>query len=126
MEFKEYYISNNKGKSNCVIRTICKLLNNDYEEIEEKLLYISKKMNCESYTEIEVFEKILNNNGYFKMNVKDEIQIKNLNLANGKYAVLCYDKNDYYHMIGIIDNVIYDKDDRCLDLYTINIYKRME
>ena len=33
------------------------------------------------------------------------------------------DKKDFYHMVTIIDNVLYDKDDRSLDLYVLNIYK---
>ena len=51
-------------------------------------------------------------------------QIKNLKLDNGSYIVLCWDKEAFYHMVTIIDNIIYDKDDRCLKLYVINLYKK--
>ena len=33
---------------------------------------------------------------------------------------------DYYHMISIIDNVIYDKNFDCMNLYVISIYKKNE
>ena len=52
-----------------------------------------------------------------------EIKIKDLELDSGNYIVFCYDKKDYYHMITIIDNTIYDKTDECLDLYVIKVYK---
>ena len=55
-----------------------------------------------------------------------DIRIKDLNLESGKYLVFCWDKNEFYHMVSIIDNVVYDKDDRSLELYTITIYKENE
>ncbi len=30
MTFKEFYISDKSGKSNCVIRSLCKILNKKY------------------------------------------------------------------------------------------------
>ena len=31
--------------------------------------------------------------------------------------------NEFYHMIPIIDGIIYDKEDSCLNLYVITICK---
>ena len=39
MTFKEFYISDNDGKSNCVIRSLCKILNEKYDN---NLFYPSK------------------------------------------------------------------------------------
>ena len=36
MTFKKFYISDNDGKSNCVIRSLCKILN---KEIPSKFVY---------------------------------------------------------------------------------------
>ena len=45
-------------------------------------------------------------------------------IDNSSYIVFCYDKKDYYHMISIIDNVIYDKNSDCMDLYVIAVYRK--
>lgn len=123
MKFEKFYTSDKEGKSNCIIRTFCKLFNKEYSEVVNELLEIARQLNYESYAEIEVFEKYLNNHEYSVLQTNSEIQIKNLQLPLGKYAVFCYDKKDFYHMLSIEDNIIYDKDDTCLELYVITIYK---
>ena len=35
MEYKNFYISDNKGNSNCVIRTFCKVFNEEYEKVKK-------------------------------------------------------------------------------------------
>ena len=122
MNFKEYYITDNDGKSNCVVRSLCKVLNKQYDEVYSDLITISKNLNC-SFNDIEVFEKYMSDNEINKIDSKEDI-IKNLKLDNGAYIVFCYDNKDYYHMIPIINNVIYDKNDNCLNLYVISIYKK--
>ena len=52
----------------------------------------------------------------------NNILVSNLTLESGKYAIFAF-KDDFYHMFPIIDNTIYDKNDDCLDLCVINIYK---
>lgn len=123
MEFKKYYIESKNGKSNCVVRSLCKILNKEYEEVFNELVNIAHELNCESFNDIPVFEKYMNNYHINKIN-SNEIQIKELNLGEGSYIILCYDQKDYYHMIPIIDNIIYDKSNECLNLYVINIYKK--
>ena len=122
MKYEYYYVEDNNKKSNCIIRTFCKLFNKEYDAVKQELINIAKELNYETYAEIEVFEKYLNNNNYKKIEHKEE-QIKNLKLENGKYAVFCYDKKDYYHMLAIINNTVYDKKEDNLNLYTITIYK---
>ena len=34
------------------------------------------------------------------------------------------DKKEYYHMVPIINNTLYDKDNESLNLYIISIYKQ--
>lgn len=53
-----------------------------------------------------------------------EIKVKDLVLDKSSYILFCWDKKDYYHMFPIINNVIYDKDNKYMDLYIISIYKR--
>ena len=122
MKYEYYYVEVENKKTNCIIRTFCKLFNKEYEETKKELINIAKELNYETYAEIEVFEKYLNDNNYKKIEHKEE-QIKNLKLENGKYAVFCYDKKEYYHMLQIINNIIYDKKEENLNLYAISIYK---
>jgi hypothetical protein len=122
MKYEYYYVEDENKKTNCIIRAFCKLFNKEYEEVKQELINIAKELNYETYAEIEVFEKYLNDNNYKKIEHKEE-QIKNLKLEKGKYAVFCYDKKDYYHMLPIINNTVYDKTEDNLNLYTITIYK---
>lgn len=122
MKYEYYYVEDENKKTNCIIRTFCKLFNKEYEEVKQELINIAKELNYETYAEIEVFEKYLNDNNYKKIEHKEE-QIKNLKLEKGKYAVFCYDKKDYYPMLAIINNTVYDKKEDNLNLYTITIYK---
>ena len=123
MEFKEFYIEDSNGKSNCVIRSLCKILNKDYDEVLNDLITVQNQINAESFNDIPVFEKYMENNNIYKIDCFGEPKIKDLKLDNGSYIVFCYDKKERYHMVAIIDNVVYDKKDNYRDLYTISIYK---
>lgn len=121
MKFIKYNPVDEKG--NCIIRSFSKLLNKDYNLVKEELLKIQNSLNYDDYRQIEVFETYLYNNGCTLFNYPNDKKIDDLDLQNGKYAIFCYDKKDFYHMVTIIDNVIYDKDDIAKELYTIKIYK---
>ncbi len=119
MTFKEFYISGKNDKSNCVIRSLCKILNKEYDDVYNDLLKIAKKLNCASFNDVPVFEKYMEDNNIIKINYDDEIKVKDLKIDDGSYIIFCYDKKDFYHMISIINNVIYDKNNDCMDLYVI-------
>lgn len=122
MKYSEYFISNKEGKSNCVIRSFCKLYNQEYDVVFNELVELAHEINHNSFNDVEVFEEYMRRHNTTEIETK-EIKIKDLELDSGNYIVFCYDKKDYYHMITIIDNTIYDKTDECLDLYVIKIYK---
>ena len=123
MKFNEFFVCNNEGKSNCVIRSLCKTYNEEYDSVFNELCNIAKELNCESFNDIEVFETYMKRRNTNNIDYGRNIKIKDLNLGNGKYLVFCWDKKEFYHMVSIIDNVLYDKDDRSLELYTITVYK---
>ena len=116
----EYY---NPGDVNCVIRSISKVLEKNYKEIKEDLIDLSKKLGFSSYSEIEVFENYLNNNKYVDSKIKYDGKIKDFKFDDSN-IVFCYDKKDFYHLVAIIDNVMYDKKEDSKDLYVLKIYKR--
>ena len=124
MKFNEYYIANKDGKSNCVIRSFCKLFNEDYEDVYNGLCDIANEINCDSFNDIEVFENYMKRHNTFPIEYGKDIKIKNLNLDNGSYIIFCWDKNDFYHMVSVIDDVLYDRTNKSLELDTIKIYKK--
>ena len=122
IKYEEYFISNKDGKSNCVIRTFCKLFNIDYDTIFNELVDLTHELNRNNFNDIEVFEEYMKRQNSNKIGSK-EIKLKDLNLDSGTYVVFCYDKKDWYHMVPIIDNVLYDKTNDSLELYVISLYK---
>lgn len=124
MTFKEFYIVDKDGKSNCVVRSLCKILNKEYDDIYNNLCKIAEELNCSSFNDIEVFEKYMEDNNIFKIIFEEDIKVKDLKMDKDSYIVFCYDKKDYYHMVPIIDNTIYDKNSDCLNLDVISIYRK--
>ena len=122
MKIKNYFISDKNGKSNCVVRSLCKVLDKPYEEVYNELLKIANENNL-SYNDIYVFETYMEKNNIIKTKDTSNIKVSELDIDEGTYIVFCYDKKDYYHMFPIINNVVYDKNDLCLNLYVISIYE---
>ena len=118
MKFEKYNPVDEK--ESCVIRTFSKLFNKDFYRMKKELIEYAKESGYNSYNDIEVFESYLLKNNYKKQNIAEEL-IENMSINYKKCAVLCH-KDDYYHMIPIIDNTIYDKDKDCLKLYAISLY----
>ena len=106
----------------CILRTFMKLLDKDEEIIYIELLDLCKKMGHTDYTDIEVFEEYLKNNNYVKINDNKDVLVKDLDNLEGKYACFCF-KDNWYHMIPIIDNTVYDSKQNSLELKVISLYK---
>ncbi len=123
MKYNEFYICNKEGKSNCVVRSLCKTFNEQYENVYNDLYSIAEELKCESFNDIEVFEAYMKKRNVLPIEYGRDLKIKDLDLEDGKYLVFCWDKKDYYHMVSIIDNVLYDKNSKSLDLYVITLYK---
>ena len=87
MIFKEFYISDKNGKSNCVIRSLCKILNKEYEDVYNGLCEVSKELKRSSFNDIEVFEKYMEDNNIIKINRDEDIKVKDLKNIN--VLVLC-------------------------------------
>lgn len=123
MKFKEFYIFNSEGKSNCVVRSLCKVFNKSYDDVYNELCLISDELNCNSFNDVEVFETYMKRHNTLEIAGNKGIKIKDLKLDKGNYLIFCFDKKDFYHMVPIIDNTLYDKDNSSLSLYTIKVYK---
>ena len=123
MRFEEYYITDKDGNSNCLIRSLCRIYNKKYEEVFNELCSLAKELKYESFNDIEVFEAYMKKHNTFKIDYGKDKKIKELDLNNGNYIVFCYDKKDWYHIVNIENNVLYDKENDSLELYVISIYK---
>ena len=122
MNYNYFYLTDREGKSNCVIRSFCKIYDMEYDDVSKELLTISKELNC-NFNDIETFEEFMRLRNTIKLdNYQDEL-IKDLKLDNGKYIVFCYDKKDFYHMVPVINKTVYDYNNDSLNLYVISIYK---
>ena len=125
MKFEPYYITDKDGYSNCVIRTFCKVFNQEYDTVYHELLTIKKDLNCESFNDVAVFEKYMETKNTRAIEYGKDIKIKDLVLDNSSYIIFCWDKKDFYHMVAIIDNVLYDREDSSKNLYAITVYKKV-
>lgn len=124
MRFEEYYITDKEGNSNCLIRSLCRIYNKEYEEVFGDLCSLAKELKCENFNDIEVFETYMKKHNTFKIDYGKDIKIKDLKLEDGNYIVFAFDKKDWYHIVNIENNVLYDSEDDSLELYVISIYKK--
>ena len=124
MKYNYFFVSSCDGKTNCVIRSFCKLFNEKYDNVYEELNNISKELKCDSFNDVLVFETYMKRHNTNLIKYGKDIRIKDLKLDNGEYIIFCWDKKNFYHIVSIIDNNLYDNDDKCLGLYTIKIYKK--
>lgn len=120
MKFVEFNPVEEKG--NCILRSLTKILNKDYCKAKEEILNLTKELGYNDYREETVFETYLKSNNINEIKLENNTKIKDLDLQ-GKYAIFCWDKKDFYHMVTVIDNVLYDKNSDSLELYAIKIYK---
>ena len=60
----------------------------------------------------------------FKLDKYEGELIRNLRLDNNSYIIFCYDKKDFFHMVPVINNTLYDRTNESLELYPIKIYQK--
>ncbi len=123
MEY-EYYNPFDE-KSGCIVRAISSALNRNYNDIKSDLIGLSIKLKKDDYHDIEVFETYLFNNCFEIINDYTDILIKDLKLDSGNYVIFCY-KDAFYHMVSVINNTLYDKNDEALNLKVLKIYKYLK
>ena len=120
----KYEMYNPDEKCNCVVRALSKMLEKNVINVKDELINLATEMNHIDYTDVEVFEKYMELNNIIKeKNDLKDVQIKDINFSDWKYIVFCWNKDNFYHLVSIIDNVIYDKKEDTLNLYPISIYK---
>jgi len=119
MIFKEYNPTSEKGS--CIARSLSKAYNMNYLDTKKELEQLANYLKKDDYRCEEVFENSLFNHGFSILNFKTNTLVKDLDLKKGIYVIYCY-KEDFYHLAVIIDNILYDRYETTLDLFTLKIY----
>ena len=120
MQYSYYNPVNENG--GCVARALSKAFNKNYDEIKEELYHIAKDLNYEDYREIDVFEKYMFDRDAICIKEYENTKIEDFDLENGTYILFAY-KDDFYHLTCIKDNILYDKDDKIMDLIILKVYQ---
>lgn len=120
MKFEYYNPVDEKGS--CVQRSISKILNKDYNETKQELIELSKSLGYSDYREIEVFETYMKKYNIVELNQKFNCTIEDLTIEPGKYIIFG-NKEDWYHMVCLIDNTFYDKNENYKEINIIKIYE---
>ena len=122
MEFEYYNPSNDKRS--CVVRTMAKLTDKDYSIVKSELTELAKDIGCGTYNDEKVFSSYMANHGIYKLNDYTDTKVGQLGLSCGTYCVYCTNRDGFYHLLPVVDNVIYDRRDDIRELYVIAVYKK--
>lgn len=102
----------------CAFRSVSKALDISYDEAKQEL-YNYAIYNGDTE---DVVERFLHTKGYETLEDDKGKKVKDLKLS-GTNIVYCF-KDDWYHYVCIIDDNLYDKFDKALDLEVIKIFKK--
>ena len=117
----EYY-NPVEEKGSCVQRSLSKILNKDYNETKQELIELSKSLGYSDYREIEVFETYMKKYNIVELNQEFNCTIEELKIKEGKYIIFG-NKEDWYHMVCLIDHTFYDKNENSKEINIIKIYE---
>lgn len=119
----EYYNPSDE-KHSCVFRSLSKALNKSFDNVKDELRELGNSMGIDDLLDDRVFDAFLLKNGYKMVDKYNDSMLLDNNY-DGVNLVYSY-YNEWYHMVCIIDNVIYDKFDldRLKNLKIIKVYKK--
>lgn len=122
MKFEYYNPSDESGS--CVVRTMTKLTGKEYVTVKAELTDLAKKLGLETYNDEVVFRRYMEEHGIYRIKENDNTTVGELELNEGMYCIYSTNHNGFFHLIPVIDNVIYDRRNDSLQLYVIAIYKK--
>lgn len=113
-------------KRSCVVRTMTKLTGKEYLTVRAELSELAERLGCETYNDEAVFGEYMSAHGIHKYREYEDTKVGELDLPSGTYCVFCTNREGFFHLLPIIDNVIYDRRNDSLELYVISVYKKEE
>ncbi len=122
MKFEYYNPSNDKRS--CVVRTMTKLTGKEYSTVKSELTALANDTGCETYNDEKVFSRYMADYGFYKLNDYTDTKVGQLSLSCGSYCVYCTNRDGFFHLLPVVDNVIFDRRDDSRELYVIAVYKK--
>ena len=119
----EYYNPSDE-KHSCVFRSLSKVLNKSFDNVKDELRELGNSMGINDLLDDRVFDAFLLKNGYKTVDKYNDSMLLDNNYDGINLVYSFYD--EWYHMVCIIDNTIYDKFDldRLKNLKIIKVYKK--
>ena len=118
-----YYNPSDESRS-CVVRTMTKLTGGEYQAVKHELTALAQEMGYPEYNEPAVFERYLLSHGFAKCSEGGGSQVRAFRLDRGIYCVFCTNQADYFHLMPVIDGVIYDRRNDSQELYVLAVYRK--
>ncbi|MBE6863779.1 MAG: hypothetical protein E7495_04310 [Ruminococcus flavefaciens] len=118
----EYYNPSDESRS-CVVRTMTKLTGKKYSIVKAELTALAQELGFETYNDEAVFGRYMAEHGIYKTKDHVDTTVGELELNDGSYCVYCTNHKGFFHLIPVVDNVIYDRRNDSLELYVIAVYK---
>ena len=122
MEF-EYYNPSDESRS-CVVRTMTKLTGKEYSTVKAELTALAQELGYETYNEEAVFGQYMAEHGIYKIQEYVDTTVGELELKDGFYCVYSTNHKGFFHLMPVVDNVIYDRRNDSIELYVISVYKK--
>ncbi len=125
LSFEKYDPS--EDKQSCVIRAMSKLTGKDYPTVKKEMTALAERSGFETYNDQSVFEEYMSRNGIYKdRDYNNNTQLRDLDLSGGSYCVLMTNRMSFFHLLPVVDNVIYDRRNDSLTLYVLSTYKKAQ
>ena len=118
-----YYNPSDESRS-CVVRTMTKLTGREYQTVKNELTALAQEMGYPEYNEPAVFERCLKSHGFAKCAEGGGLQVGALRPDRGIYCVFCTNQAGFYHLMPVIDGVIYDRRNDSQELYVLAVYRK--
>ena len=125
LSFEQYDPS--EDKQNCVVRAMAKLTGKDYPTVKKEMTALAERSGFETFNDQSVFEEYMSQNGIYKeRDYNNNTQLRDLDLSDGSYCVLMTNRISFFHVLPVVDNVIYDRRNNSLSLYVLSTYKKAQ
>ena len=105
------------------MRTMTKLTGKEYSIVKAELTALAQELGFETYNDEAVFGRYMAEHGIYKTKDHVDTTVGELELNDGSYCVYCTNHKGFFHLIPVVDNVIYDRRNYSLELYVIAVYK---
>ena len=122
MDFEHYDPSDDKRS--CVVRTMTKLTGKKYDTVKAELTELALELGCKTYNNERVFGRYMEKHDMHKVKEYDDTLVSELELGKGMYCVFTTNRQGFFHLFPVIDNVIYDRRNDSTELYVIAVYKK--